>query len=685
MKSLSYTLILFFAFSSTSIYSQNAYYDAIELSKFLIEDGKRLDARKVDTVKEWTGILARYLNPDENYTTPQVIDCYLGIEGPYEDENPFLGTLLPEGRLESNEMLRVKPQKRSAFSAIGGLKVSRFSDGLAQFLIERSKEEIYVSYFEKLQETFKSYPEFPLLLSQSSDFLQLFESYQYAAMIPALREAVKKDIENMPSRMLGLKHLTEEDCGYTEGDCKGRITEYQDFFKKGESKMFTATTILLDQLIQGANPAELLETLATHEDFTEVIDSHAAQNFVNGIKMMQFFSANLRHVEEEGESYEEVEENERLWVTKSEWRKLDRPTLRIYLGLLYQKPEAADIQFFVDGKAKSLRSILGGFAEDINPIEAFLTGMVNKTGALDKHLKVIEQKKENIEEFSYRDYHTYFVSTVDLLKHLLTIEKAVSGIKVGAQVQDFADLAEIGGDIYYDLHTRNFSTAVLNVVLLLDKAMKDGFGESAFRSQFLKYGTFMSALADAEDAVGVKTVIESMVLPVGSSRIKRDTKSNVALNAYLGVFGAGEYLTELDSWKSTIGIYAPVGVSFSQGIKKKVKGSKNDYKSGGSWTLFLSVIDIGAVTAYRMDDDSTEALPELKLQNILAPGLQIIKGCANSPMSWGIGIQAGPMLRTVRNVNGLEPDAVFNDKLNYRIQAFLAVDIPLINFKTRPW
>ncbi|MEZ4888731.1 MAG: hypothetical protein R3E32_28655 [Chitinophagales bacterium] len=687
-------LVLFLCHVHPSM-AQNAYYDAIELAKYLKEDGSGFQTKDVATVEKWSSILAKYLDTNEDLTTEMVVDSYTGFgDAPYDVKNPFLEPLMPEGLLMSNAesaeaVLKVNRQKKSAFSAIGGMKVSRFADGLAQFLIERSKEEIYVSYFERLQETFKDYPEFPLLLSQSSEFLQLFESYQYAAMVPALREAVKKDMENIPNRLLSLKRLTDFDCGNDEPNCKERMAEYQRFFEQGESKLFIATTVLLNQFIEGANPAEMLEVLATHEDFTEVLENPASENFVNGIKMLHFFSDNLRQAVA-GESYEEDAETievERLWITKADWKKLDRPTLRIFLGLMYQKSEAATIEFFVEGEAKSLQAILGGFAEDFNPIESFLTGMVDRVEILDNHLKTVREKKALSEDFSYRDYHTYYAATVNLLKHLLTIDKAVSGINVSGEVHNFVDLADIGGEVYYDLHTRNFSTAVLNLIVMLDKSMKDDFENSQFRKQFLKYGTFMAALAEAEDAVGVKTVIEATVLPVGSARIKRDTKSNVALNAYLGGFVSGEYLTELNQWNSTIGIYAPVGMSFSKGIRKRKEGldSKKEYKSGGSWSVFLSVIDIGAVTAFRMNDDSTEALPELRLENILAPGLQIIKGCAKSPMSWGIGIQAGPMLRTIRGEEGIKPSAIFNDKLNYRIQAFLAVDIPLINFKTEPW
>ncbi len=801
--------LLFFFASYNSLNAQNAFKDALELSKYIDETGsfERKDSVKM---KKWIGILSKYLVPIEDsipiqkLTNRDVVDCYLySYFEPYDradTPNVFLKPLLPTWRTESSdetliENKKVKEgKKNSIFSQIGGLKVNRFVDGLAQFLIERSQEELYVSYFKKLQETFKEYPEFEELMPQVHDFVALFQSYQYKEMIPVVREGFKKDLENLPNHLLRLKHLSPADCPYSNDVCRKRMKEYQDFFSKDESKFFIATNILLNQLIEGANPVEMMEILNNHDDFEELEDFDGlAKNFVNGMKMVEFFSNNLRH--EERESYEpkakaekaedkekegygendsprEIEEKERLWVSKEEWKKIDRTTFRIFMGLLYQQKEAEEIYFMIKGKEVSLRDILGEFAENINPIEEYVTTFVKRTNAIDMHLGNIEAKKRANEEFSYRDYYTYYNSVLDLVQHFFDFDdflgEYVPDLNSSKKADHFLDMADLCGEIYFDLHTKHFNTAVLNTIMLLDKSIVDSsntFKSSKFRKQFLKYGSFMASLAEAENADAAKVVLEGTVMPVGSARVKRDNKNNVSLNAYLGAFGGGEYLSDLGEWKGSIGIYAPVGVAFSWGnrdrltkkvdkgtllpykrdrlekwlqtgdkgllskderkgledlLKKQEKGSlsesegdslktllkkqeksllspeerdslqrivgkKKMYQSRGSWSLFLSVLDIGAVTAFRIDDDSTEVLPELRLENILAPGLHIVKGFANSPLSWGVGIQAGPMLRTIRGEEGLEPKAIFNNKLNYRLHAFLAVDIPLINFKTRDW
>ncbi|MGB0931785.1 MAG: hypothetical protein ACPGVB_13470, partial [Chitinophagales bacterium] len=626
MKSLTLCfLTLFFTLIPTHITAQNAYQDAVELSKYLKKDGSGFQTQNVATVEAWCAILAKYVEPESSdLTIEKVMDGLLDAEGDFENPNPFLEPLMPEGQLENNESgnaLRVKQEKKGIFSQIGGLKVNRFADGLAQFLIQRSQEELYVSYFKKLQDTFKEYPEFERLMPQVHDFVDLFQAYQYKEMIPVVREGFKKDLESLPNHLLRLKHLTPSDCPFKDESCRARMMEYEDFFAQDGSKFFIASNILLNQHIEGANPVEMLAALNEHEDFSELEDFKGlAQNFVNGMKMLEFFSDNLRY-ESDGESYdlktgENQEEEERLWVAKEDWKKLDRPSFRIFMGLLYQQSKASDIYFLVKGEKMSLRNIFGKFATDLNPIEEYVTTFVKRTDAVDKQLRNIEAKKRANEEFSYRDYYAYFNSTLDLLKHFFEMDNFlgnyVEGLNSSEQADHFLDMADLTGEIYYDLHTKHFNTAILNTVVLLDKSIaNESFESSKFRKQFLKYGSFMASLAEAESAETAKVVLEATVMPVGSARIKRDTRSNVALNAYLGGFGGSEYLSDFDEWKSTVGIYAPVGVSFSWGIREKLtkqvergllseskkdslqrlSKKKKNYRSKGSWSLFLSIID----------------------------------------------------------------------------------------------
>jgi len=123
------------------------------------------------------------------------------------------------------------------------------------------------------------------------------------------------------------------------------------------------------------------------------------------------------------------------------------------------------------------------------------------------------------------------------------------------------------------------------------------------------------------------------------------------------------------------GFTAQVGVAFS--IGHLMKGSKE--KAGGkSLTLFIPIIDVGALASFRLRDDSSKVASEVQLKNIFAPGAFLYFGFGKCPISIGAGAQIGPQLRevTAKNINV--------DKNYYiRYGISVCVDIPILNFYTK--
>jgi hypothetical protein len=88
-------------------------------------------------------------------------------------------------------------------------------------------------------------------------------------------------------------------------------------------------------------------------------------------------------------------------------------------------------------------------------------------------------------------------------------------------------------------------------------------------------------------------------------------------------------------------------------------------------------VDIGAVTAFRLKEDSTETLPELTWSNLLAPALYYVHGFKNSPISCGLGVQYGPQVRSIKNNTAEVLPSAWSARL------FIAVDIPIFSFYSR--
>jgi hypothetical protein len=194
-------------------------------------------------------------------------------------------------------------------------------------------------------------------------------------------------------------------------------------------------------------------------------------------------------------------------------------------------------------------------------------------------------------------------------------------------------------------------------------------------SLITKYGAFMANMIAAKNSEEVEQAIESVALPAGSASIKRETDFNVSLNAYCGLFYGGENIKGFDNgYKSTIGITAPIGISLNWGNSKAIPFVKNGHCAH---TIFLSIFDIGAVTAFRFGDENTESVPKIELKDIISPGIFYSFGIPKCPISVNVGYQLGPLLRNV--------DAVENTYQNSysRMSIGLVVDIPLLNLYTK--
>jgi hypothetical protein len=201
--------------------------------------------------------------------------------------------------------------------------------------------------------------------------------------------------------------------------------------------------------------------------------------------------------------------------------------------------------------------------------------------------------------------------------------------------------------------------------------------DPALAERLLKYGSFAAALAEAKTADDLKNALNAAVAPVGSSIIKSTSSFSVAINGYVG-FSAG---AETAGAKASIyGMHVPVGLSANWGTGGKTIGAVS---------LFLPIVDLGAVATYRYSSKDTLALPEFTLQNILAPGAYLVLGrLFNSPFAISAGVQYGPSLRKIQTTtsSGSTPTTTTAviETAQWRWNIGLTIDIPLFMVYTKP-
>lgn len=460
---------------------------------------------------------------------------------------------------------------------------------------------------------------------------------------------------------------------------------------------------------------------------------------------------NLKSIREFGKN--------RAWISRQQLNYLiqDPVAFKIYLGLLYQQSINENITYKTKSEGtKSFHDVLADNKESLYLIRDYLVELIELSEEVDNILKEIKEKEGNrtVVGASKDELHRYINTGIDLIEYATDVSYLFQD---AVSFEPYLNIARNGNDMYLNLTKKEYAPAVNNLTTVLElivlesrknkgaieqanslletqitsaktekkntsrftdersdlkkkiKGLEDqrSFEELMSKtSKILKYGTFMANIVQSDSAEEVRAAIEAAALPVGSYTIKRYSRWNFSLNAYLGASYGNEKLRQAPDgkeWSRIVGVHAPIGITCSYGLLR------GNGKTVGSVSAFLTVLDIGAVTQFRLQNPKEEALtisgpadttsidvtqttsfdelPEIKLENIFAPGFYLVYGIASLPISVGGGLQYGPALR---EINIKQKNEVNQEILTTNINSsawswrvFIAVDIPLINLYTK--
>lgn len=233
-------------------------------------------------------------------------------------------------------------------------------------------------------------------------------------------------------------------------------------------------------------------------------------------------------------------------------------------------------------------------------------------------------------------------------------------------------------EMYDQARAADYAGALVSAVALAgDLELSD-----QLPSWLLTYGSFAAELAGAKDSEAAQKTIEAAALPVGSFRNKRRRGNfTLTLTALPGMQGGGEWLIGSDTnsaetFGAQAGFFAPVGLDFAWGISKEC---------GHSIGFFASIIDLGALVSYRLQQDEitvdgdTDAVileePEIGFAQVVSPGLFVNYGVGKIPLVLGGGIAISPKLRSLKldgTQDTLESTAV-------RVMGFVAIDVSIFS------
>ncbi len=565
-----------------------------------------------------------------------------------------------------------------SFSSLGGLDVTTLADGLAKFIVKRTKQELTIAFFQKFKDALDSTKDLATLFPQTSYLLHVIgnEIYDYQRYIQNLQVAFKEDIAALPKNFPGI------------------IDNHPSFFDhhKELNASLRSACYIADGVENHVHPGDIIENYPVK--YLNVLNS---KNYKAAIQTLQLLSYSLKDTT--------TGEDASYWVSLDKVKKvLSNPRASsVYFGLLYQTAAQR-----YDSVAFDNEQTLTGLMRQIDPenlrlvhgaYKDYVMGFENKFELINKMIK--GYSKPSSDSAAVELYAQYLKTTVDIFEYSLgiarlpLIDKTTIGIKVGSfekKLWPYLNISDAVADMASYIVRRNYSGTINKAVYVYNEilairntgidtlsvhnaavAKADPEKAKSTLSAIIKYGGVMASIATAKTSDEVEQAIETYALPVGSSRVKKNSNFNIALNAYAGLFIGSEKIGGIDdTYKifNAYGVTAPIGISISTGINKY-------NKSAWSTSLFFSILDIGAPVAFRFKDDKTEQIPTIQLKDIVSPGIFFSVGLPRVPIAVNAGWQMGSVLRKI------DPSVASKASANYsRISISLLVDIPLFNFYT---
>lgn len=660
--------------------AQLAYRDAIAFSRSVVEispDSAVLPIGQDAELKNDIALQLRYYLPAPLNTlrnSDSILQFFL-IPGS-EFYNPILAELFPPLTRDeiADTTFDIGPATESSrglfdLGGLGGLPVTNIADGLARFLVKRSKQELNQAFFRKFYMALEDprFVEFGILYPQTYQVFATADRdvYRYNYFMESMQEAFRVDIKTIPQNLAVLiQH-----------------PKYEPRFKQPFVRSLTSLALVSSQeVIEGNSPRDAFSHIANSDLW--MVDTIEAPvfNLKASFQLMDLLSQSLRTEQTEGDVMrmrpEERTVKVRNWISRDNLNKLLSTesqysyALKIFMGLLYH--QAGHISFVnKDNEVVPLRKYLEEINKAQNRLGNFRT-YVRNFGTfivdLDQQIKDTRLQGESETGPNTATYYRFANAFTHALEEGIKFKTQNLGL-TSPYDSVFINVVNHANHLGLDIKLKNYSSAVINMVQVLQSATAGS--EFEFKSDLVRYSSFIASVANAASSEEIAYAIEAIALPVGSSAIKKYSSWNLALQAYVGGFYGIETLKGIPNSNQggqVFGMTAPVGIAVSRGL--------DPFHDAGSLTLFASLIDIGAVTAFRFQDPDAETLPEITLSNIYAPGAYLIYGFPRWPVSLGLGAQMGPQLRQVAldgNLVGVS---------GFRTSAFLAVDIPIFNLYT---
>jgi len=638
---------------------RSAYYDAIFLKQQYIND------KSITQTATNKKILQYYFGDLEDDSFIELIK-----------ENPFLKEFYNAAQTESTFTDRFS----GIVNSVSGVDVTSIANGIAMLMIDRAKQELTVTFFNRFKKFAEDNPEFKVLFPKTTDNLKNLLAYKYPEMLPALRTGFYADLNKITYNL----------------DDVLELPRYNEMLKKFPEIKITIRSIrLIHELESGeSHAADIITKFANFGEWETKSSSNGFKNFKSSVKLAAIFSNSLRNTDT-------TKKDVKAWISIKQIRELvnDSIAFRIYLGLIYQKT-ITDKVIWYKTTPKSLKTDSTSFAtlmsqqkDNLFLFENKLTKFIELSETVDNLIDTLNSKKNKKIVLKTEDYYSYINASLDIVDYGFSIAGLFDQ---NLDIAQYTLIARKSNDLYRHIYKKEYTQALSNSMDILEGVGKIVSETSTGRDKdslklltnvipkLTKYGLFMANIASTDKPEEVKDILDNVILPVGSSSIKKNTDFNVSVQSYLGAYGFSDPVKSSNgngnAWTDKFGVFAPIGISVSHGF------NKGPGRNCGSLSLFAVLFDLGAIVDYQLKKDSVTSSSgatqeeitknyKIKLGQIISPGAYVVYGFfGNIPLSLGFGAQYGPGLSKIESTG----KTVFNNP-QWRWNAFLAVDIPFFN------
>ncbi|WP_157961140.1 hypothetical protein [Lutibacter citreus] len=527
-------------------------------------------------------------------------------------------------------------------------------DAMSRFLVERTKQELTLTFFDNFRSKLSDTLYFPIKLNNNTininiqaktllpNTFLLIDNRQFFD-VPSLGQtwitAFKKDLNNLPKTSANI------------------IKENKEFRNSDIGKYFLLTYEIIDKVEKGYHPIEILEDI----NYSNL--DYDINNFDTYFGLFSLVAKNCTKVDEF--------ENKKDWINMSDILEYDYEyNAKYFLGLIYQ--QGVNSKLFENIKVKNNNTVIT-LKELITKDNYYIlyNGVKKIVSELNNVKNTLEITKKTEGEDSLKIYFSYLNSVLKALNNSIEISFKLYNDEDYYGSNLYKKYLPISKDIeifFGSIGSENYGESLLSTISFL-KHVSDVDSDNELINSLIYYGNFLVDVINASENknVDIKEIINNYALPVGSYRIKRRFDYSIDVSAYPGLYFGYEHS---NSESGNFGITAPIGFSVSTRNKKLTP----EAELSSSSSLFFSIIDIGAPFSYRFKNDSAEGLPEnITWKQIFSPGFYFIYGFKNAPLALSLGCQFTPLLREI------EINNVLDEKSVLRTSLALMVDIPLFN------